>query len=420
MTRWGLWTRVLPAVLCALALAGACSDPAGPGAAASDGSSPAEADAARSDDRAPGDGGSGDGVGVDELDFDEVDRLVDEHVADEDLNGAALVVVHRDEGIVHEHYAGEFGPDRVSLVASASKMLTAGVLMSLHDRGALDIDAPVADVVDWGAANPDIAPVHLLSNSSGLPGLVDGPTFAPYLCQYVAVGTLAQCGERIFTSTDDDELVVPPDTEFRYGGGQWQVAGAVAEAAAGASWAELVERTYVEPCGVTSLAYNNHFAQLVSEDGPFTHPPQFDGDPSVLAPTPNPNMEGGAYISPTDYAELLLMHLRGGVCGDERVLSEESVERMHRDRVVAGYGADLDIGDGDDGDRAFGGYGLGWWVDAEDPDVIEDGGAFGAVPWLDLGRGYGAYLVVESTSRVGRDLAVEVRPQIAAQIDRLG
>lgn len=374
-------------------------------------------DAAGSDDTSDTTGSSE--VSVDELDFSSVDEQVDAYVAEQGLDGAALVVVHRDEGIVHEHYAGVFGPDRVSLVASASKMISAGVLMSLHDQGVLDIDAPVAEVVPWGAANPEVAPVHLVSNSSGLPGLIDGPTYPPYLCQYLAAGTLLDCGERIFTTTEDDEAVVPPDTEFRYGGGPWQVAGAVAEAASGSSWAELIERTYVEPCGVDGLGYNNHYAQIVSDDGPFSYPPQFDGDPSVLAETDNPNLEGGAYLSPIDYAELLLMHLREGRCEGGQVLSPESVKRMHTDRVVAAYDADLSIGSGTEGPQSFGGYGLGWWVGYEQPDYIEDGGAFGAVPWLDLGRGYGAYVVVERTSRVGRDLARQIRPEIEAQIDRL-
>jgi CubicO group peptidase (beta-lactamase class C family) len=353
------------------------------------------------------------------LDFGSVDEQIDAYVAEHELNGAAMVVVDRDLGVVHEHYAGDFGPDRPSLIASSSKMLTAGVLMRLHDQGVLDVDEPIAEVVDWGDANPDITPAQLVSNSSGLVGLLQDPTYRPYLCQYLAAGTLGECGERIFTTSEDDDLVIPPDTEFRYGGGQWQVAGAVAEAASGDSWAELIEQTYVEPCGVDSLAYNNHFTQIVGDDGPFGYPEQFDGDPSVLADTDNPNMEGGAYIDPPDYAQLLLMHLRGGECDGGRVLSEESVERMQTDRVVSTYDAALGRGSGTEAVGDYGGYGLGWWIGADDEDYVEDGGAFGAVPWIDRDRGYGVYLVLESSNRLGRELAKQLRPDIEAQMDRL-
>jgi CubicO group peptidase (beta-lactamase class C family) len=251
-----------------------------------------------------------------------------------------------------------------------------------------------------------------VSNSSGLVGLVDDPTFSPYICQYLAAGSLQDCAEQIFTTTEDDDRVVPPDTQFRYGGGQWQVAGGLAEAVSGKSWAELIDQTYVQPCGVDSLAYNNHFAQTQvlggPEASPFSYPAGFDGDPSVLTATDNPNMEGGAYISPTDYAELLLMHLRDGRCGDTQVLSPEAIEKMHTDRVGPAYG-------GTDSDE-LSGYGLGWWIDGDDPARIQDAGAFGAVPWLDLEDGYGVYVVVERTNSDGEDLADQLRPLIEEQM----
>jgi CubicO group peptidase (beta-lactamase class C family) len=378
-------------------LAAACSTDAGSGAGAAGGTATTDDDTTTTTTAVT-------------YDFSEVAAQVDAAVAAKGLNGAGLVIVDRDRGVVFEHYDGEFDAERISLVASASKMLTAGVLMRLDDQGLLDVDAPVAEVTDWGAAHPDITPAQLVSNSSGLIGLIDRGGALPYGCQYVAAGTLQDCARTIFTTPGDDGRVIPPDTEFRYGGGQWQVAGAVAEAASGRTWDELVRDTYVEPCGVDSLGYANHFTELVSERGPFSYPTAFVGDPATLSPTDNPNMEGGAYITPPDYAALLLMHLRGGTCGDERVLSEESVDRMHADRIGPTYGGTTDF--------ELEGYGLGWWVDRDDPDHVQDAGAFGAVPWLDLGRGYGAYLVVEDQSRTGSELARQIKPLIDAEFDR--
>ena len=332
-----------------------------------------------------------------ERDFSAIDPIVAKFVEDNELNGATLVIVDRDEGVVfHEHW-GEFDADRVSLVASSSKMITAGVLMRLHDDGVLDIDAPIADVLELGGSHPDITPAQLISNSSGLVGLLPNPTFAPYLCQYIWSGTLQACAEAILTTDGDDADVVAPDTEFRYGGAQWQVAGAVAEVASGKSWAQLIDEIYVEPCGLEALGFNNHFAQLGGD--PFSYPTAFTGDPSSLKPTENPNMEGGAYVTSGDYAELLLMHLRGGTCGDNEVLSTESIDRLHEDRIGVVY-------DGDAGDANMG-YGMGWWVDRAS-GRISDGGAYGSVPWLDLGDGYGAYLVIEATSGLGQQLAAEL------------
>ena len=322
-----------------------------------------------------------------------VERFIDEH----GLNGAGLIVVDRDDGIIDEEYWGEFGPDRVSLVASSSKMITAGVLLRLQDDGLLDIDAPVAAVVDWGAGNPAITPAQLLSNSSGLVGLFPDPAYSAYGCQFLAMGALRDCATSIFKSPLDDVDVVAPDTEFRYGGAQWQVAGAVAEAAAGKPWSQLIEEIYAQPCGLTTLAYNNHFTQLPGAAG-FEYPAAFAADPSTLQPTTNPNMEGGAYIAPRDYAALLLMHLRGGRCGDTQVLSQAALDRMHADRIGPVYGADAGPGAG---------YGMGWWVDRAS-GRITDPGAYGSVPWLDLADGYGAYLVIEADSPTGGQLAQQL------------
>jgi CubicO group peptidase (beta-lactamase class C family) len=343
-------------------------------------------------------------------DFSAISPVVEEFLEENGLDGAGLVVVEAEQGIVHEEYWDDFGPDRVSLVASSSKMLSAGILLALADDGALDLDAPVADQLGW-EGDSAITPAQLISNSSGLVGLLPEPTYAPYLCQFLSTGTLLDCGQTVFGTADDDADVVPPDTEFRYGGAQWQVAGAVAEAASGSSWAELLEQTYVEPCGVDSLGFNNHFTQLPS-DNPFAYPPGFDGDPGVLQPSDNPNIEGGAYISAPDYAELLLMHLRGGMCGDERVLSEEALDTMHADRIGAVYDGSAGAGrDAADVDEANG-YGMGWWIDRES-GVISDPGAYGAYPWLDLDAGYGAYLVIEGTSSQGGDLAGEIEDLVA-------
>ncbi|MBG7603163.1 MAG: beta-lactamase family protein [Actinobacteria bacterium] len=329
-----------------------------------------------------------------DYDFSAVSPIVQDFVDERWLNGAGLIIVHRDDGVIYEDHWGEFSKDRVSLIASSSKMITAGVLLRLQDEGLLDIDAPVADAVEWGVGNPEVTPAQLMSNSSGLVGLVPNPAYGPYICQYLPFGTIQDCAASIFNNLDDENDVVAPDTEFRYGGAQWQVAGAVAEAVSGKSWAELIDEIYVQPCALESLAYNNNLALIASEG--FRYPASFNGDPTTLASTENPNMEAGAYITTGDYGKLLLMHLRGGACDDNQVLTQESLDLMHADRIGDVYGGDAY--------SAGRGYGMGWWVDRES-GRISDEGAYGAVPWLDLADGYGAYLVIEADSATGNELA---------------
>lgn len=333
----------------------------------------------------------------------EIQAFVDER---EDVEGVGAIVVDRDRGVVYRRAFGTFTEDRIYLLASASKMVTAGVLLRLSEQGLLDLDAPVADAVPWGAGNPSITPAQLISNSSGLVGLAPNPAYPPYLCQYLSAGSIQDCARQIFTTAADDADVIPPDTAFRYGGAQWQVAGGLAEAVSGESWADLVREIYGEPCGLRTFGYGNHFVQL--RPGPTGYPSGFDGDPGRLDPTDNPNMEGGAYSDIDDYAKLLLMHLRGGVCDGGRVLSEESVRRMRTDRL-AEWGGGTGVG--------FEGYGFGWWVDREDPALAIDPGAYGSVPWIDERRGYAAFLALEATDSTGLQLFSRVLAHANAAID---
>jgi CubicO group peptidase (beta-lactamase class C family) len=329
-------------------------------------------------------------------DLSAVEPIVQTFVDERGLNGAGLVVVQRDEGIVYEGYWGEFDRDRRSFIASSSKMITAGVLGRLADDGLLDLDAPVAEQLEWDG-NPDVTPAQLVSNSSGLVGLFPDLGYAPYRCQFVTTGGLTSCGESIFETPDDDADVIPPDSDFRYGGGQWQVAGAVAEVASGRTWSELIEEIYVEPCGVDTLGFNNHFA--VAPGLQYPH----GVDPTSLEPTDNPNMEGGSFIAPPDYGELLLMHLRGGMCDGGQVLSPEMIERLHTDRTLEAY----------PNGSAVPGYAMGWWVDRA-TGRLQDGGAYGSLPWLDVAAGWGAFLVIEADSTTGFELWREIEPAVTA------
>lgn len=333
------------------------------------------------------------------FDFSDFEAEVQAFLDDTGVPGAGAILVHRDDGVIYEAAFGNYSKDRISLIASSTKMITAGVLLALQDQGLLDMEVPVVEQLgDWGEHNPGITPGQLVSNSSGLVGLGPNPTFGPYLCQYLAGGTIQDCARQIFTTDGDDDLVIPPDTEFRYGGGQWQVAGAVAEIVSGKSWGQLIDEVYVQPCGLEALGYNNHFTQVTAADGnPFGYPDGFDGHPGVLMPSANPNMEGGAYVSIGDYGKLLLMHLRGGLCGDQRVLSEAAVRELHADRIAAMY-------DGSTGSNFVDGYGMGWWISREVPGLILDPGAYGSTAWIDEERGYGGFLVIEQTSDLGSEL----------------
>ncbi len=110
-------------------------------------------------------------------DFAEASAVVDAYVTEQGLNGVGLIVVERDDGVVHEEYWGEFDADRISLIASSGKVITASVLMSLDDQGILDVDAPVADVVESLARWAQAQGVELEARKPQLPSIEMGIDF---------------------------------------------------------------------------------------------------------------------------------------------------------------------------------------------------------------------------------------------------
>jgi CubicO group peptidase (beta-lactamase class C family) len=399
--------------LCAFCLLSACAD-----------------DDATSDGSDPDAGGvSARDGGLDFRPFDEaLQKAIDDYNASDagaqlPVRGASAAVVHRDLGVVHSHGYGQFAADRLYLIASSSKILSAGVLKRLEDQGKLDFNAPISTYLGaaWGQHKTQISLAQMLSNSSGLPSLLEIVSFAfnptpealaqysAHLCQYTAAGTLSDCGKSIYQD-DKPANNRAPDQVFRYGGSQWQLAGAVAEAVSGKSWAELIEETYVVPCEVPSLGYTNPFNQAGVSLLAY---PNFDADRSKLPVSSNPSLEGGGYVTAPDFAKLLLMHLRGGKCGDQRVLSEAAVTAMQKDRVAA-YGGTPSAGTAAVGAAAATGYGFGWWISAQG---LSDPGLYGAYPFLDVGRGYGVILMLEANGAVGSRIGVVLKPSLDALFD---
>src|SRR5690349_5566583 len=81
------------------------------------------------------------------LNFSDVDAVIERFIEENDLAGATAVIVQRDKGQVHQRGYGQFDADRVHLIASGSKIISAGVLLALSDQGVLDLDAPISGIL---------------------------------------------------------------------------------------------------------------------------------------------------------------------------------------------------------------------------------------------------------------------------------
>lgn len=283
------------------------------------------------------------------------------------LGGGEFLLLQRGHVLYRESF-GAWDSTAAVPIASASKWLSGTLLMSLVADGTLSLNDTVGQWLP--DALPDkrgITLRQLFSHTSGLPGLeADG-------CLSEPTTTLGACTRLIL----DGPLRNPPGNAFRYGGLSMQVAGRIAEVAAGQPFNTLFAARVAAPLGLTQTDF-----------GP--------GD--------NPHVGGGATSTAAEYARILQMLLDGG----GEVLPPDAVEAMLADQtrgatiVYTPYQA-LAVLVGDPSLAEIR-YGIGVWrevVDSETGAGVEwaSQGALGFSPWIDRARGVVAVLAVEDQLR---------------------
>ena len=315
-------------------------------------------------------------------DFSEVDAAFQSFI-DESLvfDGISYVVVDAG-GTLHTGTFGDHTEDTVVMLASTSKVPAVMTLMALEEDPAstFSMSQPIGEVLPFDGVYADRTPAQLVSNTSGIPGLRQLGLYGPHLCQFSfgeAIG-FETCGQILLSAPLPDSH--DAGSIFDYGGSQWQLAGVTAAVSANATWNQLVDQYLATPCELEVFTFGNMWENLLL----------WDGTPSSLKGQSNPNIEGGAITTLADYAKLLQVHLNGGYCGETQILSEAALAEMRVDR--GGVVAEDPVP-----------YGMGWWIDTDNPGVYDDPGAFGSVSFLDIERGFGGYVAIDDYTRVDAD-----------------
>lgn len=281
---------------------------------------------------------------------------------------------------------GNLGINTTVPIASASKAASAAAILTLADAGLIDLDEPVStylgDSIDWPIDKADITTRMLLNHTSGLP--FDSPCLADNTI------TLQACAQEI---ANRPLTTIWPDVAFIYSGAGYQLAGYVAQQAAGMPWAELFEQNIGEPLGLSTFRYL--------------------GDE-------NPRIGGGALSNTLDYLKLMRMFLDGGRANGQEVLTSTSAASVKTDQISPRLMLSKPV------DGSFDGYSNGWWLSAADahpgsagPEV-SDPGLFGATPWMDFDKNYSAALWVVKDTTTGVNLWRQLRPLILQQIEAQG
>ncbi len=264
---------------------------------------------------------------------------------------------------------GAIAPDTQYPIASASKWLTAAVVMTLVDEGKVSLDKPISTWLPQIKGEPGKLTLRqLLSQTSGIAGGL-GDLYE--LKQDHRV-TLAQSAAEVLARPP----IAKPGTDFRYGAPGFQVAGAVVEAVTGQRWEEAFQSRIGHPLGMRDT-YWTHMT--------------LGAAPPPPAETNNPTLQGGAVSTADDYMRFLKMLAQKGSFDGRQVISPAAVAEMLSDQTANATmhptGAALLV-------DAH--YSLGNWCEVWDAahhcTRSSSIGAFGAYPWLDSTTGRYGFL----------------------------
>lgn len=340
-----------------------------------------------------------------------IDAELSDHVekSSAQASSAAISIVHRSAGVILERYYGNWGRDDPFFLASLSKVAAAGVLLRLEDLGHIELDAPTGLFGLSGGGEASLSVAQLLSNSSGLRCPRNTVKPSRWDCQFDDQDRLVDCARLVWETHRREELFEPADEAFCYGGAQWQLAGAIAEMAAGQSWSELFRSTYVEPCQLENSGFTNQYSANSDPKRRWADYPHLVSTQTLSA---NPNIEGGMFSTVPDFSKILLMLLRQGKCSNGQVLSERSVRKMLSDRIWDSFKGSISDGFASADLEAFGtGYGLGWWVKRSTQERIVPG-AYGSTAWISPQGNFAVLLALKSNGIRGRELFVSLNPKI--------
>lgn len=316
-----------------------------------------------------------------------IDQLIEQQQSVYRSN--VVVMVSQRGKLVYSKTVGNFNTNSTLAIASASKWLSAAVIMSLVDEGKLSLSDSVGKYLPIfnRYRKGGITLGQLFSHTSGF------PSESPQGFEDRRDLTLAQAVDSIAVQVS---LVAQPGKVFRYGGLSMHIAGRMAEVVSGKKWNVLFGEKIGIPCQMSSTVY------------------------SPLSPN-NPKIAGGVTSSARDLLNFTEMMVAKGIWNGKRILSEAAVSQLSSDQTNAatiGYTAYI----GGNAYTPFGminpvRYGIGVWLDVVNPqtgEVLEytSPGAFGTHPWVNNPQQLAGVIFTMSQWLETKNASLQLREQV--------
>ncbi|PQA88018.1 serine hydrolase domain-containing protein [Hyphococcus luteus] len=262
---------------------------------------------------------------------------------DEKANGNAAFVLIDGGEIRGMHFfsVGEaVNQDSQFQVASLSKWITAVGVMTLVERGAVDLDAPVSTYLTrWSLPESDydndgVTVRRLLSHMAGLTDGLGYGGFAPGEPVQSLEDSLTKASDASPGASGVVKVGAEPGEAWAYSGGGYALLQLIIEEVSGRSFEDYMQEAVLAPLGMndSTFVYDEtypHVAEIYDVDGTFATRYAFSA-PSAA----------GFYTTVHDMARFLLAHFEGsdGAPAGRGVLTPETLAMMRAPEAYL-YGA---------------------------------------------------------------------------------
>ena len=336
------------------------------------------------------------------LDFSGLDKVVADELRTTGTPGGAIAVVLGDRviytkafGIANVETNEPVRPEMLFRLGSTTKMFTAAALVTLAERGAIDLNAPVSSYVT--GLNATVARVtadQLLSHQSG------------FFDEAPMIGSNDETAlEKEVRSWTETRFFTEPGKIFSYSNPGFWFAGFLIQQASHRNYADQLDESIFKPLGMKSTTLRPMVAMTYPLAQGHDETPQ---GPQVIRPAANNAASwpaGSIFSNVNDLSRFVIAFMNDGYIDGKQVLSPAVIRRMSTPRVKI------------PGSNASYGYGL-QMANERGLDVVSHGGSragYGSSIRMVPARKFGVIAVANRTG-IGLNATAEKAMQIALSL----
>lgn len=206
------------------------------------------------------------------------------------------------------------------------KSVTASAILQLHEKGLLNIEAPINNYLKHPIKTMDgsepIKVKHLMSHQSGIPSSFRSRRLWTRNAKdlfFNEIGVLLEPNS-------------PPEALYQYCNDCFALLGEIIENVSGRRYEDYVFDNILKPLGITSYGFSEPTAEMM-EDMALPYHMRYNKPYPMDFVRSDQYPSGDLYLKSTDMARFLLMHLNKGEYKGKRLLSEKSVKMMHSPQI---------------------------------------------------------------------------------------